>query len=142
MPLPDGKLTDLEKGLSKHNLNLKISLTHLKQKIEPRTKFTINLLKDDHKNLKEFYIIGDFWKKCWAWTELKEYTNKRGKKSMKHYVGNHFWNPQPEGDKPVLVFGKNILITKDTIDLYDIDDNGDLIANKERMDRWWKCNNE
>ena len=96
------ELTGLECGLIKNNNGLKWENKGLKEKLDLRTTFIINLLKDDHTKLKEFYIAGDFWVKGLVMTELKEYTNKKGKKSMKHYVGNRYVSPQPKSDVPTL----------------------------------------
>ena len=131
------ELTGLECGLIKNNNNLKWENKSLKEKLDARTTFIINLLKDDHIKLKEFYIAGDFWVKGYKMTELKEYTNKKGKKSMKHYVGNKYLNPQPKGDVPILVNGWSIQITEESINLFDIDKDGMLVANKERFEKFY-----
>ena len=92
------ELTDLEKGLLNIKDNQTYQIQQKDKKLDLRTKFTIDLLKDNHTKLKEFYVIGDFWEKGFKMTELKEYTNKRGNKSMKHYVGKYYVSPQPKSD--------------------------------------------
>tara|TARA_R110000764_G_scaffold85901_1_gene166553 strand:+ start:95 stop:511 length:417 start_codon:yes stop_codon:yes gene_type:complete len=131
------ELTGLECGLIKNNNGLKWENKGLKEKLDLRTTFIINLLKEDHTKLKEFYIAGDFWVKGLVMTELKEYTNKKGKKSMKHYVGNRYVSPQPKSDVPTLVNGWNVQITEKSINLFDIDKDGMLVANKERFEKFY-----
>jgi len=136
------ELTDLEKGLLNIKDNQTYQIQQKDKKLDLRTKFTIDLLKDNHTKLKEFYVIGDFWEKGFKMTELKEYTNKRGNKSMKHYVGKYYVSPQPKSDKPVLVNGWSIGINEETIELYDIDSNGMLVANKEKFQRYYEQKEE
>ena len=130
-------LTDMEKGLLKHKSRMESHLNGVQRKLDIRTKFIIDLLKDDHKKLKEFYVIGDYWMKGYVMTELKEYTNKKGKKTMKHYVGKHYWTKQPKEEEPTLVYGWSIQITEETVELYDIDNKGNLIANKDKFQRYY-----
>tara|TARA_R110000803_G_scaffold43313_7_gene92517 strand:- start:5 stop:430 length:426 start_codon:yes stop_codon:yes gene_type:complete len=137
MPTADNQLTGLEKGLLNIKSNQTMTINQQSRTLDKRTKFIIDLLKDDHTKLKEFYIIGDFWIKGFRMTEIKEYTNKKGVKSMKHYVGNKYISPQPKNTEPVLVGGWCINIDEKTIDLYDIDGEGNLIANKERFNRYY-----
>tara|TARA_Y100001937_G_scaffold96582_1_gene131316 strand:- start:34 stop:459 length:426 start_codon:yes stop_codon:yes gene_type:complete len=132
------ELTGLEKGLFKIKNKQEWKIEQQEKKLDSRTRFTIDLLKDNHTKLKEFYVIGDFWIKGYRMTELKEYTNKKGVKSMKHYVGEKYINPQPKSKEAELVFGWGIYIDATTIELYDIDDNGMLKANKEKFQRYWE----
>jgi hypothetical protein len=133
------ELTKLEKGLLSHKSRLEWNIKSLNGKLDSRTKYTIDLLKDNQcpQLLKEFYIIGDFWIKGFKMTELKEYTNKKGVKSMKHYIGNKYIAPQPKGTEPVLMNGWSIHINTITIELFDIDGDGMLIANKNKFERYY-----
>jgi len=128
------ELTGLEKGLFKIKKWRETEIDDLREKVDKRTQFTIDLLKDNHDKLKEFYLIGEFWIKGFRLTELKEYTNKRGNKSMKHYIGTKYLNPQPKSKEPTLINWKTY-IDIGTIDLYDIDDDGMLQPNKEKFKR-------
>ena len=130
------ELTGLEKGLLTNKGRLEWNNKSLTDKLDVRTKFTIDLLKDNPEKLKEFYVIGDFWVKGFRMTHLKEYENKRGIKSMKHYVGNKYISPQPKSKEPTMVGGWSIEINVGTIELYDIDDNGMLVANEEKFKRY------
>ncbi len=131
------EFTGLEKGLFKIKNNQEWKIEQQEKKLDSRTRFTIDLLKDNHTKLKEFYVIGDFWIKGYRMTELKEYTNRKGVKSMKHYIGKNYISPQPPCKEPTLHGGWSIFIDKETIELYDIDDNGMLKANKEKFQRYW-----
>ena len=131
------ELTGLEKGLLNNKGRLEWSNKSLEKKLNIRTKFTIDLLKDNHIKLKEFYIIGDFWIKGFVMTELREYTNKRGIKSMKHYVGGKYVAPQPKSKEPVMMGGWSLSINGEIIELYDIDSDGMLVANKEKFQRYY-----
>jgi len=130
---PD-ELTGLECGLMKINSNRKWKIELLEGVINVRTKFTIELLKDNHEKLKEFYIVGRFRVRGYHMTQLKEYTNKKGNKSMKHYIDDQYIGPQPKSKVPVLI-PWSIGIDEKTIELFDIDDDGMLIANKERFEK-------
>ncbi len=136
------ELTDLEKGLFNIKSRQEWKINSQEYKLDMRTKFTIDLLKDNHTKLKEFYVIGNFWIKGFKMTELKEYENKRGKKSMKHYVGKYYVSPQPKSKEPALVNGWNIEINEDTIELYDIDSEGNLVANEEKFQRYYEQKEE
>ena len=68
---------------------------------------------------------------------LVKYKNKKGKKTMKHYVGKHYWTKQPKEEEPTLVYGWSIQITEETVELYDIDNKGNLIANKDKFQRYY-----
>jgi len=129
------EMTDLEKGLTRWNRDKAQKIYQLNEQLDKRTKFTIDLLKDNHDKLKEFYMIGGFVAKGYKMTELIEYTNKRGKKSMKHYVGTKYLKYQPKSDVPVLITWTTP-ITEKTIELFDIDGDGMLVANEERFKRY------
>jgi len=133
---PD-ELTGLECGLIKNNAIKRYHIEELEKKLQDRTQFTIDLIKDNPAKLKQFYIIGDFWIKGYKMTELKEYTNKKGKKSMKHYIGEHYIGPQPKSKEPTLV-PWNIKIDEKTIKLFDFDDDGWPVANKERFEKFYQ----
>ena len=131
------ELTGLEKGLLNNKGRLEWSNKQMTDKLDVRTKFTIELLKDNPEKLKEFYMIGNFWIKGFRMTYLKEYENKRGIKSMKHYVGNKYISPQPKSKEPAMVGGWSIEINEETIDCFDVDSDGNLVANKEKFQRYY-----
>ena len=133
---PD-ELTGLECGLMRNNAIKRHHIEELEKKLQDRTQFTIDLIKDNPAKLKQFYIIGDFWIKGYKMTELKEYTNKKGKKSMKHYIGECYIGPQPKSKEPTLV-GWNIKIDEKTIKLFDFDDDGWPVANKARFEKFYQ----
>ena len=58
------------------------------------------------------------------------------KNSKKHYIGNKYLKYQPKSTEPVLIEWW-ISITETTIELYDIDDNGMLVPNKEKFQRYY-----
>ena len=132
------ELSGLEKGLLSHKGRLEWSNKQITNKLDVRTKFTIELLKDNPEKLKEFYTIGDFWIKGFRMTHLVEYTNKKGIKSMKHYVNNKYISPQPKSKDPVMVGGWSISVDEKTIDCFDIDSDGNLVANKEKFKRYYE----
>lgn len=131
------ELTGLECGLIKNNSIKKWEIEKLEAAVTARTKFTIDLLKDNHEKLKEFYIVGRFRVSGYRMTELKEYTNKKDKKSMKHYIDNCYIGPQPKSKVPVLI-PWNINIDEKTIKLFNIDDDGYLVANKELFEKFYQ----
>ena len=145
MPNEAGILTEMEKGLNKHFSNAKRTIHQLEEKSKTRHNLILKLLGDDTDKVKEYYIGGDYWIKGYMMTELREYTNKKGKKSMKHYIKTqhgfyYYVNPQPEEDESVLVGGFAIKITEDTYDLFDLQPDNSLVANKERFLRYYMIN--
>ena len=140
MPNEAGDLTKMEKGLNKHFSNAKRTIHQLEEKCKTRHNLILKLLGDDTEKVKEYYIGGDYWIKGYMMTELREYTNKKGKKSMKHYINQWYVNPQPEEDESVLVNGFAIKITEDTYDLFDLQPDNSLVANKERFLRYYMIN--
>ena len=131
----DRPLTGMEQGLLKHNAYRKSMINNLENVMDKRTNFIIDTLKNNHTKLKEFYVSCDYWEKGYVMTELKEYTNKNGKTTMKHYVGYTYVNPQPKSKEPVMVEWR-IKVTPNNIDCFDIDDKGMLQANEEKFQKY------
>jgi hypothetical protein len=139
-PQYERPLTDMEQGLLKHNAYRKAKINNLENVMDKRTNFIIDALKNDHTKLKEFYVSCDYWEKGYVMTELKEYTNKNGKTTMKHYVGYRYMNPQPKSKQPVMI-GCRMKVTCDNIDCFDIDDKGMLQANEEKFQKHYGIKN-
>ena len=137
MPNESGILTEMEKGLNKHYTNAKWKIKNLEEKCNTRHGLVLKLLGDDTDKVKEYYIGGLYWIKGYMMTELREYTNKKGKKSMKHYINQWYVNPQPKENESVLVNGFAIEITEATYDLFDLQPDNELVANKERFLRYY-----
>ena len=51
------ELTDLEKGLFNIKSRQEWKINSQEYKLDMRTKFTIDLLKDNHTKLKEFFFV-------------------------------------------------------------------------------------
>jgi hypothetical protein len=100
---PTAKEMGLIKHLSCRNGQLKHSEKRLQECIDASTK---SLMKYGGKDaVKQFRIDFGGYEKCWDYTTIGEYTNKKGVVSRCHYTpnGKYYGSVKAKGDTPVIV---------------------------------------